>query len=143
VLGAQRPFVAEGAPEGTVYTVVRDERFGGTRHYASFEELERAFAERELHPSDLKATVADAIISLLEPVRKAFLEDEEWQRVEKLAYADLNAKPIKKKKEKVYHPPPPGKGKNANKTSATDASTPATDSMVAAPPPGQDAEGSA
>ncbi|KAI0357077.1 tyrosyl-tRNA synthetase [Trametes cingulata] len=113
-VGDQTPFVAEGAPEGTVFSVVRKEEHGGTLHYSSIQALKEDFKERKLHPKDLKTAVADAIVRLLEPIRKAFEADEEWQKVEKLAYPDPNAKPEKtKKKTKVYHPPPPGKGKNA------------------------------
>ncbi|KAF7313267.1 Tyrosine--tRNA ligase [Mycena kentingensis (nom. inval.)] len=109
------PFVAAGAPEGTVFSVERDEKFGGPMHYASYEALSDAFAKKELHPKDLKGAVAAGINKLLDPIRKAFEEDKEWQEIEKLAYPDPNAKVKKVKKEKVYHPPPPGKGKNVNK----------------------------
>lgn len=97
--GDQRPFISDGAPEGTVFTVERDEKFGGSTHYKSFEDMERDFKEKILHPKDLKLAVANYINRLLEPVRKAFEESEEWQRIEKLAYPDPNAKPEKKKKK--------------------------------------------
>ncbi|KAF8636120.1 hypothetical protein AX17_003775 [Amanita inopinata Kibby_2008] len=113
-LGDQRPFISDNAPEGTVFTIERDEKFGGPTHYKSFAEIQKDFQEKSLHPKDLKIAATNAIIRLLEPVKKAFEENEEWKAVEKLAYPDPNAKPEKKKKkEKVYHPPPPGKGKNA------------------------------
>ncbi|KAG5638128.1 hypothetical protein H0H81_001731 [Sphagnurus paluster] len=112
-LGDQQPFVALGAPEGTVFSVERDEKFGGSSHYKTFEEIKADFAAKILHPKDLKTAVANAINNLLAPIRKAFEEDEEWQQVEKLAYPDPNVKVEKTKKKKVYHPPPPGKGKNA------------------------------
>ncbi|GLB43008.1 putative tyrosyl-trna synthetase [Lyophyllum shimeji] len=115
--GDQKPFVGEGAPVGTVFTVERDEKFGGSLHYSSFKEMKQDFEEKKLHPKDLKNSVAAAINNLLEPIRKAFEENEEWKKVEALAYPDPNAKPEKKKKkEKVYHPPPPGKGKNVTPT---------------------------
>ncbi|KAF8970956.1 tyrosyl-tRNA synthetase [Flammula alnicola] len=121
-LGDQRPFIADDAPEGTVFSVERDEKFGGSTHYKSFAEVKLDFENKTLHPKDLKTSVANGIIRLLEPVRKAFEENEEWQKVTALAYPDPNAKPAKtKKKEKVYHPPPPGKGKNA-KSASEDAS---------------------
>lgn len=111
--GDQTPFALEGAPDGTVFSVYRKEDYGGSLHYASFAQLQQDFEEKKLHPKDLKTAVADAIVRLLEPIRKVFEESAEWQEVEKLAYPDPNAKPDKKKKkEKVYHPPPPGKGKN-------------------------------
>ncbi|KAK2467514.1 hypothetical protein APHAL10511_000369 [Amanita phalloides] len=112
-LGDQRPFIADNSPEGTVFSIERDDKFGGSLHYKSFEEIKNDFKEKVVHPKDLKTAVANAIVRLLEPIRNAFEENEEWKEVEKLAYPDPNAKPDKKKKkEKVYHPPPPGKGKN-------------------------------
>ncbi|KAF8063598.1 tyrosine tRNA ligase [Lyophyllum atratum] len=112
--GDQKPFVAPGAPEGTVFSVERDEKYGGSTHYASFAQLKQDFKEMKLYPKDLKTAVAAAINNLLDPIRKSFEENEEWQKIERSAYPDPNAKPEKKKKkEKVYHPPPPGKGKNA------------------------------
>jgi len=111
--GEQTPFALEGAPEGTVFSIFRKEEFGGSLHYKTFDEIRSDFEKKELHPKDLKTAVAEAIVKLLEPIQKAFEENEEWQEVEKLAYPDPNAKPEKKKKVKVYHPPPPGKGKNA------------------------------
>jgi len=122
--GDQRPFIADDAPEGTVFSVERTEKFGGNTHYKSFADVQRDFKEKTLHPKDLKITVANAIVRLLEPVRNAFEANEEWQRIERLAYPDPNAKPEKKKKkEKVYHPPPPGKGKNVQKASSGDGAT--------------------
>ncbi|EIW52893.1 tyrosine tRNA ligase [Trametes versicolor FP-101664 SS1] len=109
----QTPFSAEGAPEGTVFSIVRKEEHGGSLHYSSIDGLKEDFKAKKVHPQDLKTAVANAIIRLLDPIRATFEKDEEWQKVEKLAYPDPNAKPEKKKKVKVYHPPPPGKGKNA------------------------------
>lgn len=54
---------------------------------------------KDLHPKDLKLAVSAAINRLLDPIRKAFAEDEEWRKVEALAYPDPNAKPDKKKKK--------------------------------------------
>ncbi|KAJ6589077.1 tRNA synthetases class I-domain-containing protein [Mycena capillaripes] len=108
-----KPFATDDAPEGTVFTIERDEKFGGSTHYQSYDELENDFKDKKLHPKDLKISVANAINRLLDPIRKAFAEDEEAQKIERLAYPDPNAKEKKQKKPKVYHPPPPGKGKNA------------------------------
>jgi len=112
-LGDQRPFISDDAPLGTVFSIERAEKFGGSTHYKSFEDIEEDFKNKVLHPQDLKTSVANGIARLLEPIRKAFEENEEWQRIAQLAYPDPNANvEKKKKKEKVYHPPPPGKGKN-------------------------------
>jgi len=122
-LGDQRPFISDDAPEGTVFSVERDAKFGGSTHYKTFAEIQEDFKNKQLHPKDLKTSVANGIIRLLEPIRKAFEESEDWQRIEKLAYPDPNAKvDKKKKKEKIYHPPPPGKGKNTK--TVTDKPTP-------------------
>ncbi|TFK81677.1 tyrosyl-tRNA synthetase [Polyporus arcularius HHB13444] len=128
-IGDQTPFALEGAPDGTVFSVFRKEEYGGSLHYKSFDELEADFAAKKLHPKDLKTAVADGIIRLLDPIRAAFEQDEEWKKTEKLAYPDPNAKPEKKKK--VYHPPPPGKGKNAKL--ADGAAGPAAPEGQAAP----------
>jgi len=94
----QTPFVTDDAPDGTVYTVHRDPKYGGPMHYCSFHELQTDFLEKRLHPGDLKTSVANSLIKLLDPIRKAFEESQEWQTVEKLAYPNPNAKPEKKKK---------------------------------------------
>ncbi|KAJ7714095.1 tyrosine tRNA ligase [Mycena metata] len=108
--GDLKPFATDDAPEGTVFTIERDEKFGGSTHYASYDDLKNDFAEKKLHPLDLKTAVTNAINRLLDPIRKAFAEDEEAQQIEKLAYPVPEKK---QKKPKVYHPPPPGKGRNA------------------------------
>lgn len=96
--GSQKPFATDDAPEGTVFTITR-EKGGGPSHYKTYQELEDDFAAKKIHPGDLKANVRDAIISLLEPIRAAFLADEEWQKIERLAYPDPNAKKGPKKKK--------------------------------------------
>lgn len=97
-VGDQTPFSLEGAPEGTVFSIFRKPDFGGALHYATYDELKADFEQKKLHPKDLKAAVADAIVRLLTPIREAFESSEEWQEVVKLAYPDPNAKPEKKKK---------------------------------------------
>ncbi|KAF7986760.1 hypothetical protein HWV62_20346 [Athelia sp. TMB] len=114
------PFTGPDAPAGTVFSIELDARDGGGwRHYASFEEIEREFAEKKLFPKTLKNAVATAINLLLDPIRKAFDESEEWKAVAALAYPDPKAEKKKTKKEKVYVPPPPGKGKNVQKPTAS------------------------
>jgi len=99
-IGDQNPFVDDDAPEGTVFTIRREGKFGGPpSHYKDYKELEDDFAAKKIHPGDLKAAVNKAIDSLLEPIRKAFTESPEWQNVEKLAYPDPNAKAEPKKKK--------------------------------------------
>lgn len=97
----QLPLVSEGAPEGTLFSVVRPEKFGGPLHYKTYQEIEDDFSKRELHPKDLKGAVAEAIINLLAPIQDAYNNDPEWQAVTAAAYPDPNAKPEVKKKKKV------------------------------------------
>ena len=57
------------------FTVKRDQKNGGDRHYAAYKELEADFVAGELHPVDLKTNVAEAINRLLQPVRDHFEKD--------------------------------------------------------------------
>jgi len=114
--GGVKPFVLEGAPEGTVFSISRKEEWGGPLHYSSYEQLEQDFAERKLHPGDLKAGVQEAITNLLAPLHRMFAEDEEFRQAEARAYPP--PEPVKKvKKEKKQGIRPPGK----TGTLATDA----------------------
>ena len=53
-------------------TVVRPEAFGGQKEYNSYEDLEQDYADKKLHPMDLKQAVAEWLIQKLEPARKYF-----------------------------------------------------------------------
>jgi tyrosyl-tRNA synthetase len=98
----QRPFASEGAPAGTVFSVSRDEKYGGPMHFSTYGALREAFEKREVHPKDLKGAVADALVSLLAPIRKRFEESKEWQEVTELAYPS----PVPEKKKKKVRVPP-------------------------------------
>jgi len=50
--------------------IKRPEKFGGNVSYDSYEDLEKDYAEGDLHPMDLKQAVGESLIDLLEPVRK-------------------------------------------------------------------------
>ncbi|KAH9979543.1 hypothetical protein BGW80DRAFT_1435030 [Lactifluus volemus] len=109
----QKSFALEGSPAGTVFSVSRDDKFGGPMHFSNYSALREAFEKREVHPKDLKGAVADALVNLLAPIRRRFEESKEWQDVTELAYPSPMPEK-KKKKARVYHPPPPGKGRDAN-----------------------------
>ncbi len=55
--------------------IQRPEKYGGDLHYESYEEMEAAFASKELHPMDLKAGAADYMNRILEPVREKMFSD--------------------------------------------------------------------
>jgi tyrosyl-tRNA synthetase len=94
----QKPFVSEGAPPGAVFSVHRDEKYGGPMHFSTYDALKEAFEKRDVHPRDLKGAVADALVSLLAPIRQRFEESKEWQEVTELAYP---SPVLEKKKKKV------------------------------------------
>jgi len=52
------------------FTIERPEKFGGNLSYDTYENLEKDFREKKLHPMDLKSGVAKEINKLLEPIRK-------------------------------------------------------------------------
>lgn len=52
--------------------IERPEKYGGNLNFNSYEELEAAFARKEVHPMDLKTAVGKCINELLMPVRKHF-----------------------------------------------------------------------
>lgn len=59
-------------PENGELHIDRLEKWGGDMHFDSYEELENAYLNEELHPADLKQGVAKVLSDLLEPVRKYF-----------------------------------------------------------------------
>lgn len=61
----QQPFIIE-----------REEKHGGNVSFATYKELESAYAAGDVHPMDLKATVAKEIIELLRPAREHFAKPE-------------------------------------------------------------------
>ncbi len=56
-------------------TIERPEKFGGTVTFNSYQELEEQFKQKQIHPMDLKNTVAKLLNELVEPVRKHFQEN--------------------------------------------------------------------
>jgi len=52
--------------------ISRPTKYGGSETFNSYEELEKAYVGRKLHPLDLKEGVADALIEILSPVREYF-----------------------------------------------------------------------
>uniref|UniRef100_A0A1B0C8P7 Putative tyrosine--trna ligase cytoplasmic n=1 Tax=Lutzomyia longipalpis TaxID=7200 RepID=A0A1B0C8P7_LUTLO len=63
-------------PDGEGFLVTRKPDFGGDTTYATYEELEVAFAKEEVHPGDLKEAVERYINRLLDPIRKTFESPE-------------------------------------------------------------------
>ncbi len=59
------------------FVVERPEKWGGNIILNSFQDLETKFANKEIHPQDLKMAVANYLDLLLQPVRKHFIENPE------------------------------------------------------------------
>lgn len=52
--------------------VERPQKFGGPVILNNYENLERLFAEKQIHPMDIKATAIELLDKLLQPVRRHF-----------------------------------------------------------------------
>jgi len=59
------------------FVVERPEEYGGDLTYDSYDEVEADFVSGELHPADLKPAVADAISSVIDPVRRRLNDEPE------------------------------------------------------------------
>jgi tyrosyl-tRNA synthetase len=68
----------------TTFTINRPEKWGGNLEYKSYEDLEKDYAEKKLHPQDLKMAVADWLIQKLEPARKYFEEPQRKAALEEI-----------------------------------------------------------
>ncbi|HEX5457027.1 MAG TPA: tyrosine--tRNA ligase [Candidatus Nitrosotalea sp.] len=59
------------------FVVERPEKFGGNVTYTSYQDLETDFAQKKLHPSDLKATVSKYVTDIIRPIREKIVLTEE------------------------------------------------------------------
>ncbi len=65
------------------FVVKRDKKYGGNLSYSNYEEVEKDFIAKKLHPLDLKVAVAEEIFDLLKPIQK---ERKALEKLEKEAY---------------------------------------------------------
>ncbi|XP_075245920.1 tyrosine--tRNA ligase, cytoplasmic-like isoform X2 [Convolutriloba macropyga] len=77
------PFESESG-----FTVKRPEQFGGDKVYPTFEELSSDFAQKLLHPGDLKSNVERYLNTLLDPIRKKFESSPELRKLAADAYPE-------------------------------------------------------
>lgn len=70
--------------KGSTLTIKREERFGGNITYTSYEDLEKDYAQKLLHPMDLKNAVAEWLINKLEPARKYFEDPKRKKALEEI-----------------------------------------------------------
>ena len=65
-------------------TVERPAKFGGNVTYTRYQDLEGDFAQKKLHPSDLKSTVSKYVTDIIRPIReKIILTDELSEAIKK------------------------------------------------------------
>ncbi len=74
------------ADETSRLEIRRPEKFGGDITYTSYSELEKDFADKRLHPMDLKNSVAEKLIKILEPARRHFEHPRVKKMLEELDY---------------------------------------------------------
>lgn len=63
--------------------IERPEKFGGNVEFKTYQELEEAYAKKELFPLDLKNALSKYLNKFLEPVRKHFAENENARELER------------------------------------------------------------
>lgn len=68
------------------FIIKRDEKYGGDLTFENYKEVECEFKDKKLHPADLKSGVGDELNKILNPIRKAFENDEKIQFVTSIAY---------------------------------------------------------
>nr|MBA4405599.1 tyrosine--tRNA ligase [Nanoarchaeum sp.] len=54
------------------FVVKRPEKFGGDLEFNNYEELEKSFVAKKLHPLDLKNSLSGYLAEIIEPIRKKF-----------------------------------------------------------------------
>ena len=57
--------------------VERPAKFGGNVTYTNYQDLEGDFAQKKIHPSDLKTTVSKYVIDIIRPIREKIVLTEE------------------------------------------------------------------
>ena len=66
--------------------VERPEKFGGNVSYTNYNQLESDFAEKKLHPGDLKQTVGNYLIKTIAPIRDKLNLSEDISNAIKKSY---------------------------------------------------------
>jgi tyrosyl-tRNA synthetase len=64
-------------------TIERPEKWGGNLEFSKYQNLEAAFAKKELHPQDLKQAAAKYLNDMLAPVRAKLAKNKEAQKLAK------------------------------------------------------------
>ncbi len=54
-------------------TVERPEKFGGNVTYSNYQQLEKEFTEKKVHPADLKSTAGRYVSDIIKPIREKLI----------------------------------------------------------------------
>ena len=73
-------------------TIKRPEKFGGNLTVKNYAELLDLYLKKQIHPLDLKTTIAGYIDELLEPIRKHFKTSKKARELEKQVLSFETAK---------------------------------------------------
>jgi tyrosyl-tRNA synthetase len=60
-------YIIFGIGKNPKIDVLRPDKFGGNVSYSSYENLEKDFADKKLHPMDLKNAVAEKLVEIMQP----------------------------------------------------------------------------
>lgn len=74
----------DSASQGLALRIQRDPKWGGNLEYTNYEDLEKDYAEKKLHPQDLKMAVAEWLIKKLEPARVYFEDPKRRKALEEI-----------------------------------------------------------
>ena len=59
-------------PRVDAFEIKRPEKFGGDLKFETYEDLEKAFAKKDVHPLDLKNALSGYLIEIITPIRNKF-----------------------------------------------------------------------
>jgi tyrosyl-tRNA synthetase len=68
--------------------IKRPEKFGGNITFNSKEDLDKTFAKGELHPMDLKNSIADTLVEILRPAREKFADQKSKNLIKQIKNID-------------------------------------------------------
>ncbi|PVU89630.1 hypothetical protein BB561_005255 [Smittium simulii] len=84
------------------FTIERPEQYGGNATYTDFASLKADFADKKVHPGDLKASTAKVLNSIMDPIRTE-LDTPEFKQITELAYPPPPSKTAIKKEKKKHN----------------------------------------
>jgi tyrosyl-tRNA synthetase len=67
--------------ENEVFEIEREKKYGGTVQFESYEELENEYKKGEIHPLDLKMSVAREIDRVIKPIREHFEKNSKAKKL--------------------------------------------------------------